>query len=68
MHFACEYAWSDIATLLIEKNVKLNLTDKQNKTALHIACEDIDRKALVGILVQHGADITLKTGEVSGIS
>lgn len=44
--------------------MKINALDKYNRTALHIACENEDRKAIIGMLVQHGADVTLKTGEV----
>ena len=63
--FACHYGNIRIATLLLQARANINQQTKTGWTALMVACDsETPHNDLVRLLVQSGADISIKTSEL----
>ena len=56
--------WPELAAALIERGCDVNAKNKIGLTALHMACFDNVRET-VGVLLEHGADRTIKNKDKS---
>jgi ankyrin repeat protein len=68
LHCACQYRMQNgkekiitIVSLLIEKKADVNAIDKDGYTPLHYAAEIFYNHTIINLLIQHGADSSLKT-------
>mmetsp|Transcript_35937 Transcript_35937/g.56063 ORF Transcript_35937/g.56063 Transcript_35937/m.56063 type:complete len:321 (+) Transcript_35937:155-1117(+) len=61
LHFACLNGHTEIAKILLEKNVPVNATDDWNRTALHWAAYNGHTEA-AQLLYDAGIDVMAKTG------
>ncbi|XP_030615637.1 ankyrin repeat domain-containing protein 7 [Delphinapterus leucas] len=58
LHLACANGYSNIVSLLIEKQCKVNVWDGENRSPLTKAVQ-CDKESCVTILLEHGADPNL---------
>jgi len=66
LHVACKFTQVDVVRELLDNNAKVNIGDKENKTALHIVCEndnecENDNRNIVQLLIEHNADVNIIT-------
>lgn len=63
LHWAVHKRLPDVAAVLLEKGVGINLTSNNRETPLHIAAMYDDSAAIIPWLVENGADIEARTRE-----